>query len=877
MSLFFPSYNHTGNKLERRLMSLAVMALFIFSLILSLSPAVRMHSWTADYRWMHWLGYAVWLAGFALTYRQLNKRLAEHDPILLPVTALLSGWGLMTIWRLDGDFGLRQTLWLAAGFGLFGISLRLPKLLSLLRRYKYIWLTAGLLLTTLTFIFGQYPGGTGPRLWLGCCGIYFQPSEPLKLLLIIYLAAYLADHIPTRLNLIQLLAPTVVLTGTAALILIAQRDLGTATLIITLYAGLVFIASGKKRILITSGVTLLAAALAGTLFFDVIRLRVDAWLNPWLDPSGSSFQIVQSLIAVAAGGVVGSGPGLGSPGFVPVAHSDFIAIAMAEETGLMGIIALLCLLALLVMRGLIISLKASNNFQRYLAAGLSIYFATQSLLILAGNFRLLPLTGVTLPFVSYGGSSFITSMVSVILLFSIRLQDDPLPAASLNSRPYLLTSGIILAAFSALALLAGWWSVIRSDALLSRNDNLRWIVNDRFVERGSLLDRRNTPLAYTTGTPGNFVRQVGYPLLGNTIGYASYQYGRAGLESTLDAYLSGRQGNPGLTVWTAQLLYSQLPAGLDVRLSIDLELQKTADQLLDGQVGALVLLNAGTGEILALASHPSFDPNRIGSLWQDLHADPRGPLVNRVSQGMYPPGSVLAPFIYARVRSSQSGLPALPHQLSYQADGLSLQCAQPPDAPLSWESAVAAGCPGAVAELSAYLTPNQLRDLFRSLGFFSAPDVRLPVARPAEDAPIMDVRQANLGLTDLRVTPLQLALAAAAFSNDGIRPSPRLAISVQTPHQGWVILPTDAPVSAMMYRSLDETVSSLASSSLPAWDTTALAYGSDQEVSWYIGGTLPSWGGTPIAIAVVLEIQDARSVKEIGQSMLLAAMQPARP
>jgi len=411
-------------------MILAAVFLCVYSTALTVSPAVRLLSWLVDYRWNHWIGFGVWLVFAFLIHAQVAKYAPGRDPFLFPVISLLVGWGLLSIWRLDVNMGIRQTIWLGISGVAFAGGLRIPNLLDWLRRYKYVWLTSGLILTGLTFLIGIYPGGNGPHLWLGCCGIYLQPSEPLKLLVIIFLAAYLSDRIPLSFNLPHLLTPTLIMVGTALAMLVFQRDLGTASLFILLYSIILYLASQRKRMLIASIVTVLAAGIAGYLFFDVVRIRIDAWLNPWLDPSGRSYQIVQSLLAVAAGGLIGRGPGLGSPGVVPVAHSDFIFASIAEETGLIGAYALFGLYGILAGRGFRAALRAENNYQRYLAAGITTYIVTQAILIMGGNLRLLPLTGVTLPFISYGGSSLLTVSLSSLILIIISNranEDEPAP------------------------------------------------------------------------------------------------------------------------------------------------------------------------------------------------------------------------------------------------------------------------------------------------------------------------------------------------------------------------------------------------------------------------------------------------------------------
>ena len=231
--------------------------------------------------------------------------------------------------------------------------------------------------------------------------------------------------------------------GIALLLLAVQRDLGTASIFIFLYAIILFIASGKKRILLISLVGLVVAGIAGYFLFDVVRLRVDAWLNPWLDPSGRSFQIVQSLMAVANGGTSGRGPGLGSPGLVPVAISDFVFVAIAEETGLVGTLGLLALIGFFVARGLRTAMRAPDSFRRILAAGLTAYIGAQSILIIGGNIRLFPLTGVTLPFVSYGGSSLLTSFLALLILLFISSQPEEEPAPLPDPQPYLILAGLV--------------------------------------------------------------------------------------------------------------------------------------------------------------------------------------------------------------------------------------------------------------------------------------------------------------------------------------------------------------------------------------------------------------------------------------------------
>ena len=636
------------DKTQRRLFVLAAIFLGFYALALTISPVAVARSWDVNYRWSHWLGYMAWLAGFAIAHREGSRRLPKRDPFLLHLVGMLTGWGLLTIWRLTTRFGLRQTIWLAVALGVLIVGMRLTSPLSTLRRYKYLWLTSGLLLTALTLIFGTNPMGYGPRLWLGCCGIFLQPSEPLKLLLIVYLAAYLADRLPvstSNVKRLNILTPTLVMTSIALLLLLVQRDLGTASLFIFIYSVMIYLALGWRLIPLFSVLGLVLAGVAGYALFDVVRLRVDAWLNPWLDPSGRSYQIVQSLIAVANGGIFGRGPGMGNPNVVPVAHSDFVFTAMVEETGLVGALGLLIMLGFLLHRGMRIALRAHDAFSRYLAAGLTSYLVAQSVLIIGGNLRLLPLTGVTLPFVSYGGSSLLISFIAVLLLLHIsaspRVQRSTFNVQRFSLRPLFHLSGILFISLTAAAFVNGWWSYQRGPDLLTRTDNPRRAIADRSVARGDLLDRHNIPLVETSGQSGNFTRTTLATNLGSILGYNHPVYGLAGFEASLDEYLRGFRGQDVLTIWWHHLLYGQPPSGLDMRLTLNRDLQKSADNLLADHSGALVLLNAVNGEILAMASHPTYDPNLLDDTWDELIQDERAPLLNRAIQGRYPTGDMV--------------------------------------------------------------------------------------------------------------------------------------------------------------------------------------------------------------------------------------------
>lgn len=796
-------------QIQGRLLRWVAVFLFIQSLILTLSPAIRERTWDVDYKVSHWLGFLIWGVCTYLIHLTINKYLTEQDPYIFPAAALLYGWGSVTIWRLDEAFGLRQSIWLGVSALVLIIGIRFLRDLSLYKKYKYLFLMGGLFITALTLIFGTNPLGAGPRLWLGLGGVFFQPSEPLKILLVIYLSAYLSDRANLRLSSASLLIPSLVVTGLALMLLLVQRDLGTASIFAILFTVFVFLASGKRRILVGTGIFLLAALLFGTFFIDIIRVRVIGWLNPWEDPTGNSYQIIQSVLAVANGGTLGRGLGIGSPLLVPISISDFIFAAIAEETGLIGTLGLIATIWLILARGMTAALRASDNFRRFLAAGVVTYLGVQSLLIIGGNIRLLPLTGVTLPFVSYGGSSLLTSFFALYLLLVVSNLEDEEPAPLANPQPYTTLTGILALGLAASALTASWWAVFRGPDLLTRTDNPRRAISERFVQRGELLDTNNQPINVTIGGSGSYTREYLIPDLAPVTGYTHPVFGQAGLEASLDDYLRGLQGNPMSLILRDQLIYGTPPTGLDVRLSLDLKLQARADELLGDHTGAIIVMNAETGEILVMASHPTYDPNKLDEEGDTLSQDKTSPLLNRAAQGLYPIGDALSPLIKAQFGNTD-----------------------PSEA--------------------------QLMDFYNEIGLFQAPLITLPVASSA-----------SATVDELRGSPLQVCMAASMLSHQGILPAPRIATAVNTFEQGWVVLPAlDEPRQVIQAEAASEAALGFIRTGNVFWSHSGSGNTNTAQVSWFIAGTLPDWQGTPLAVVVAVEEKDLEFAERVGQTLL---------
>ncbi|MDE2637744.1 MAG: FtsW/RodA/SpoVE family cell cycle protein [Chloroflexota bacterium] len=386
-----------------------------------------------------WIAFAVWIACALAGAALLNRYLPAHDRLLFPLAMLLSGWGLVAIYRLAPSFAERQALWLVISVGaLLAVALA-PHILSWLRIYRYLVLALALLLLLATIVFGRNPSGFAfaPRLWLSLGAFYIQPSEFMKIILVAFVASYLGEQSTairadardggrTRAFSPRLIGPMLIMWLLSLVILVWQRDLGAATLFFVVFLLLLYLTSDDARILLGGALLIIIAAIVAYHLFDVVRLRVDIWLNPWPESDGRAYQIVQSLMAFGAGGIFGTGVGFGSPGYIPVGHSDFVFAALAEEWGLLGVICVLSCFAALAFRGLTIGLAPSGRaFHKLLAIGLTMMLVVQALMIMAGVLKLLPLTGVTLPFVSYGGSSLLVCFTMTGLLLRLSAMAEP--------------------------------------------------------------------------------------------------------------------------------------------------------------------------------------------------------------------------------------------------------------------------------------------------------------------------------------------------------------------------------------------------------------------------------------------------------------------
>ena len=440
--------------LELRLLALVAVALAVGSLSLEATVHGKLGLYDPE-------GLSIYVIALFAAHAAQVLAGRRTDQILLPTIGLLGGISLLLMQRLPQDlvtqtffgtkFGLAevQLIWLVLALALATTLAIVVRSDSWLRRYKYTWAAVGVGLLLLTFVFGTEINGQRLTLQLG--PFSGQPTELLKVILVVFLAGYLSENRtllmeqdtrlgPLRMPPLAYLAPMVAMWAIALGIVVVQRDLGAALLFFGVFLAMLYVATGRISLVIIGLVLFILGSALMAMLFDHIRIRVDIWIDPFADPLGAGYQVVQALHAFARGGLLGVGFGAGLPEIggrppIPEVHTDFPLAALGEELGIVGVIALLGLYLVVVERGLRIGAAAADDFRSLLAIGLALVIGIQAFIIAAGDLKVLPLTGVTLPFISYGGSSLLANALVIGLLLALSDKGvEPPPPPRVGSR-----------------------------------------------------------------------------------------------------------------------------------------------------------------------------------------------------------------------------------------------------------------------------------------------------------------------------------------------------------------------------------------------------------------------------------------------------------
>ena len=670
-------------------------------------------------------------AAFAAAHIAVRILAPGADPAILPIVFVLSGIGITFVTRLAPDLAISQLIILFVSVALMVGTLALVKNLDVVMRYKYTFGIIGIILLMLPIFIGTTISGS--KLWIRIAGFTIQPGEFAKVFIVLFLAGYLAENrellsisnrkiLGLKIPRFRLLLPLFAVWGVCLLVVVFERDLGSAVLFYTIFLLMLYVATGRFSYVII-GLALLAVGAVGAYkFLSHVQVRFQVWIDPFKDAQGKGYQIVQSLFSLADGGLVGVGIGNGMANNIPVVESDFIFSAVGEEMGLLGGGAVLILFMLFAVRGLTTAARAKSDLAAFSATGLTAAISFQAFLIVGGVTRLIPLTGVTLPFMSQGGSSLLASFIIVALLLRAgdeatgreaeltgtgtmaAITDDQVASAAAPTGTRFATSSsygrsshsagsrmrrrlldtpesgvlgrVALAnrltravfAFTALfAILIGnltYVQVIKAKDYQDMPTNNHTIARSMYIQRGSIITSDGVTLAESLQQEdGTYTRS--YPngnMAAHVVGYVSQQYGTAGIESVMNDTLTGSKDYSSWNNAIASLA-GQTQPGNTVKLTIDSRIQTAAEQALKGFKGAVVVMDPRTGAVLACASSPTYDNTNIDALLQAGGED--GSMYDRAMDALYTPGSTFK--IVTLAAALETGTATL--SSTYQAPG----------------------------------------------------------------------------------------------------------------------------------------------------------------------------------------------------------------
>jgi len=784
-------------------------------LVFALVDAQKLNS----FEWSALLVPGALLLAFLLAHLTTRRFAPNADPGLLPIVFVLAGVGLAVVTRLDPALAASQVMWLFVGVAALVVTLVVVPSLETLARYKYTLMVTGLTLLLLPAFIGREINGA--KLWIRFAGMSFQPGEIAKILIVLFLAAYLAENrellsistrrvLGVRLPEPRTLGPLLLMWMLSLLVLVFERDLGSSLLFFAIFLVMLYAATGRAAYVVVGLGLFSAGATTAYFLFTHVQTRVNIWLHPFADAAGKGYQLVQSLFAFAAGGLIGTGLGRGLPTRIPFVTTDFIFSAIGEELGLLGASAIVLCFVVFTFRGLATASRAKTDMAAFTAVGLVAAISVQAFVIIGGVTRLIPLTGVTLPFVSYGGSSLLSSFIALALL--LRAGDEGtgietemqttstdlgvLGRLALGKRLTRVATVLVLL-LAALVVNLTWIQVVNARALRNHAANTRGLAEAARQDRGSILTRDGVVLAESKPTGrGTFERS--YPqgtLAAHTVGYFSSRYGRSGIESAENDVLSGGQRAYASWADVIDAASGKPVPGNDVILTIDSRVQKAAEHALAGRNGACVVLDPRNGQILASAANPGFNPATVDKDWAKLNADGAGsPLVDRSRLALFAPGST---FKVVTLTGALAGGVATT-QTTYPGPG-TLEIGGAPVrnfeggsyGKVTLTKATTSSINTVFAALAVQMGAPALVKQADLFGFDDKPDLELPVKKslmpdPAEMT-TWETAWAGVGQpvgehtspAGPQATVLQMALVAAGIANDGIVMQPHLVGSIQ--------------------------------------------------------------------------------------------------
>lgn len=732
--------------------------------------------------------FIVFLVLFALLYPKASRLLVNNMCMLMSV-------GFVMLARLSFDKCLRQFIFVVAGAA---VSLIIPWLIKKVKGFRnlsFAYFIIGIVLLAAVLISDEI---FGAKLSITIGSVSLQPTEFVKIIYVMFIAAMFNES-----TSFKRVALTTAAAALHVVILVASKDLGAALILFIVYVFMLYDATKKWYYIIAGLLAGAAASVAAYRLFAHIRVRVLIWLDPWTYIENQGYQIAQSLFSIGTGSWFGTGLNEGKPNMIPVPEKDFIFSAIAEELGIIFCIGLilLCLNNLILI--LNIAAMCRTQFYRLVAVGIGTTYAFQVFLTIGGGIKMIPLTGVTLPFVSYGGSSMTASVIMFAIVngMYIMREDDAVKVKSSKKKGKVKTrrkavdiannkaadtpTSVIMAVFSVLfAMLIGYlvyFNIKVAPGILDNPYNTRISANEEKVLRGGIMASNGSVLAYTQVDETGSESRV-YPygrVFSHVVGMSTR--GKTGIEGMCNTYLLSSDNN------IVSKAYSELSgkklAGNNVMTTLDVQLQKAAYLAMENNKGAIVVMEPSTGKILAMVSKPDYNPNDAIDQWETWisYDSSDSVLLNRASQGLYPPGStfkMLTAIQYVRenpdydtYRYSCSGstdvMGSVIHCYNSTAHGYE-----------TLSTAFANSCNSSFSNIGLDINGDALNSLCED--FLFNRDIPLSLEKSKSSFTMTDASsvgekmQTAIGQGKTQITPLHNAVITSTIANDGVMMKPYL-------------------------------------------------------------------------------------------------------
>ena len=710
-------------------------------------------------------------------YPKTNRLILNHTGMLLSISFVI-------LTRLSVTRSIRQLAIVSVSLI---VALFVPLIsgyFNLLRKCRYIFAVLGIVILSAVLVAGSMTNGS--KISFSVMGIAFQPSEFIKMSYAFFLAGMLY-----RAEKFRHIIISAILAAVHVLVLVASRDLGSALIYFTVYVVILYIATTKKRYLFLGLSGAAVASYVAYLLFSHVQVRVAAWLDPWADIDRKGYQIAQSLFAIGTGSWFGLGVGGGMPNTIPYVEQDFVFSAICEEFGVIYGICLILLCLNLFMEMAHVAYLCKDRFLKLSAYGLAVTYIFQLFLTIGGNIKFIPLTGVTLPLISYGGSSALATLLMLSLVQSIYQKHDLLLDEVEEEQSHVtlqisIITGAFVCLFAAMSVYLAHYVYFDSVKVINNtyNSKRQDILASKTI-RGDIFSADGKLLATTLHEESGESRYYPYSeVFAHAVGYA--ENGRMGVEQSANIYLVSSGISLGEKV--QDNLDDMKHMGNTVYTTFDTGLQQVAFKALGIYEGAVIVTEPTTGKILAMVSKPDFDPNTLLNEWDRIIEDDESSvLVNRVSQGLYPPGStfkILTALEYIRQNPHSYEDFEYECQGSFTKKDSTIRCYHgTKHGEIDFETAFAKSCNSAFASIGVDLERTEFAETLDTLLFnrklpvdFVSNPSKINVSDEISDSNMI---QASIGQGTTQISPLHLAMITSMIANDGEMMVPYMIESIE--------------------------------------------------------------------------------------------------